>query len=244
MTTKEFVTKIEKSALSYPKLTFSVPGKAYTCVNPYSYHIFKRNSELYSLLDGLYVDGMSMCWWIRLLWGKKIPRLSFDMSGMAADLFEILNSRDDDRKIYFIGARQEEIIESVNMIQKAYPGIKIAGFRNGYFKDENDRNQAILKIIDHHPDFVVVGMGSPLQERFVIDLKSAGYKGISFTCGGFLHQTCRRINYYPGWVDKMNLRAFYRLIHEKGMFSRLWNILVKFPVDFTKDSLQSFSRDE
>lgn len=239
MTTKEFVTKIEESAASYPEKIFSVPGKAYTCVNPFSYHMVKENSSLYSGLDGLFVDGMTMCWWIRLLWGKKIPRLSFDMAGMAVDLFSLLNEKDCTKDVYFIGARQEEVEATIKQIKAAYPNMRINGYRNGYFLSPDDREKTIDDIVERDPAFVIVGMGSPLQEKFVTDLKRAGYRGISFTCGGFLHQTSRRINYYPEWVNKMNLRAFYRLFHENGMWKRLWQVLVVFPARFSYDSILS-----
>ncbi len=239
MPTKEFIDKIERSATGYPVSTFSTRGKVYSCVNPYSYHIVKENPELYAALDGIFVDGMTMCWWLRLLWGKKIPRLSFDMAGMAVDLFDRLNKEDSEEDIYFIGARQEELEATVRQFRKAYPRMRIKGYRNGYFNDPDERRNAIDEIVRLDPSFVIVGMGSPLQERFVVDLRNAGYGGIAFTCGGFLHQTSRRINYYPAWVDRMNLRAFYRLLHEKGMAGRLWQVLVAFPVRFTIDRFKN-----
>lgn len=268
MTTKEFVDKIERSAVAYPESVFTGKGKVYTCVNPYSYHIVKKNETLYAELDGLFVDGMTMCWWIRLLWQRRIPRLSFDMAGMAVDLFARLNgdippsvadmkspgshvdsgstSKDtpstdslSDETIYFIGAKQDEIEATIRQIRHSYPKMKIAGYRNGYFSTEAERRAAISEIIELNPSFVIVGMGSPLQERFVIDLRDSGFKGIAFTCGGFLHQTADRMHYYPQWVNRLNLRAFYRLFHEKGMVARLWQVLVAFPLRFTLDSLRS-----
>ena len=72
-----------------------------------------------------------------------------------------------------------------------------------------------------------------------MDLKKAGYKGIVFTCGGFLHQTSDNINYYPEWVNKYNLRAFYRLFHERGLVKRLFNVLLEFPILFIIDTIQT-----
>ena len=238
MTSKDLVDRIYRTALAYPEKVFSTPVKAYTCINPYSYHIFKANPEIYDRLDGIFVDGMTMCWWIRLLWGKRIPRLSFDMAGMAVDLFSHLNKKDTEEDIYFIGARQDELEATIEQFRKSYPLMKINGYRNGYFKDASEREEAIREIIRRDPKFVIVGMGSPLLERFITDLRNAGFKGISFTCGGFLHQTSRRINYYPHWVNKCNLRAFYRLFNEKGMFKRLWQVLAVFPTTFTLDSIK------
>lgn len=240
MNNREFVKKIADSALTYPKDTFSSEdGRVYTCVNPYSYHIVRKHKELYDSMDGLFVDGMTMCWLIRLLWGKRIPRLSFDMSGMAVDLFSFLNDGARDKSIYFLGTRQEVLEETINQFRKNYPKMWILGFRNGYFIDVDDRRKAIADIVKANPNFTIVGMGSPLQEQFALDLKNAGYKGIVFTCGGFLHQTASGINYYPDWVNRWNLRAFYRLYKEKGLFKRLYNVLMEFPLLFTWDSIRT-----
>lgn len=239
MTTRDFVNKIAESASYYPDRTFAQRGKVNTCVNPYSYHIFKTNSHLYREIDGLFVDGMTMCWFIKLYWGHKVPRLSFDMSGMAVDLFDRLNRSDNRETVYFIGARQEEIEATMKHISDTYPNMKIVGFRNGYFKDGAERDEAMNRIIGLNPDFAIIGMGSPLQEKFALDLRKAGYKGTSFTCGGFLHQTTKSIYYYPDWVNRLNLRAFWRLYHEKGMVKRLFNVLVQFPILFTIDKVRS-----
>ena len=240
MNNREFVEKITDSALVYPYGTFAVGSpRINTCVNPFSYHIVRQYPDLYNSMDGLFVDGMTMCWFINFLWGKKIPRLSFDMAGMAVDLFAYLNSEAKDRGIYFLGTRQDVLEQTISQFRLSYPNMNIIGYRNGYFLDLDDRKRAIAEIIKLDSDFAVIGMGSPLQEQFALDLKNAGYKGIVFTCGGFLHQTAARINYYPKWVNKYNLRAFYRLFHEKGLWKRLYNVLIEFPVLFTFDTIQS-----
>ena len=235
MNNRRFVEAITESASNYPEITFSSKGAIYTCVNPFSYHIVRKEREMYNKMDGLYVDGMLMCKLIGLMWNRKIPRLSFDMSGMAVDLFDRLNRNDE--TIYFVGSKQEVLEATIGQITKTYPNIKIAGYRNGYFLLPEDRDKEIRNIVALNPDFVIVGMGSPIQERFCIDLKEAGYKGIAFTCGGFLHQTAAGINYYPEWVNKYNLRAFYRLFHEKGLWGRLYNVLLEFPILFVWDTI-------
>ena len=55
-----------------------------------------------------------------------------------------------------------------------------------------------------------------MQEQFLIKVKRIGYQGIGFTCGGFIHQTSKNeIDYYPAWIDKINLRFIYRMYKEK-----------------------------
>lgn len=236
MNNRWLVVRIVSTASTYPVDTFSKRGRIYTCVNPYSYHILRKNMDLYAQMDGLFVDGMTMCWLIRILWGKQVPRLSFDMSGIAVDLFSYLNEKKT-RNIYFLGTKQDVLDATIKQFHKSYPEMRIAGYRNGYFIDNDDRKKAIAAIIQSNSDFTVIGMGSPLQEQFALDLKNAGYNGIVFTCGGFLHQSAKDINYYPVWVNKYNLRAFYRLFNEQGLWGRLYNVLMEFPILFTWDTL-------
>lgn len=239
VTTKEFVGKITDSNRNYPDKVFASRGKVYTCVNPYYYHIVRKNPDLYEKMDGLFVDGMTMCWWLRILWGKKISRLSFDMSSMAAHLFDWLDRHPENGgNIYFIGAKEEEIGSAIDNIHTRFPNLNIAGFRNGYFKDKEERERVIKDIVKLNPAFTIVGMGSPMQESFALELKESGYKGVVFTCGGFLHQTSQRMYYYPQWVNKYNMRAFYRLFHEKGLVKRLYNVILEFPVLFAYDSVR------
>lgn len=237
MNNRRFVDLITESASCYPNISFSRKGAIYTCVNPFSYHIVRKYPDIYSQLDGLYVDGILMCKMINLMWNRHIPRLSFDMSGMAVDLFRRLNGNNE--TIYFIGSKQESLEATIAQIRMAYPNMNIAGYRNGYFLLPEDRVKEINHIVEENPDFVIIGMGSPIQEQFCIDLKKAGYKGIAFTCGGFLHQTADGINYYPKWINEYNLRAFYRLFHEKGLWKRLYNVLIEFPILFTWDTIFS-----
>lgn len=239
MNPRSLIEKITESARNYPDHAFSSSGKAYTCLNPYYYKLMRKEIGLYNQLDGIFVDGLFMCIMIRALWHVKIPRLSFDMSAMAKDLFEYLNQESCEKSIYLLGTRQKELEKCVANIRNHYPNIKIAGYRNGYFNSDSERQSAIREIINSKADFAVVGMGAPKQEKFVVDLRNAGYNGISFTCGGFLHQTSRGMNYYPEWVNRCNLRAIYRLFHERGMVKRLFNVIVLFPLLFIKDTIEA-----
>lgn len=241
MNNKPFVRKLKESAKIYPDGLFESKGTANTCVNPFSYHIYRKNRELFDSLDNMYVDGILMCIVIRMVKGVKLPRLSFDMTTMAKELFERLE-RDQSKNVYFLGTKQATLEKTMKVLMEAYPKMNVAGYRNGYFNSPEEREETIRKIVELNPDYVVVGMGSPLQERFVLDLREAGYKGAAFTCGGFLHQTSGSLNYYPAWVDKYNLRAVYRGFKEKGFFKRYYNMLLQFPLLFIYDTITSIGK--
>ena len=94
----------------------------------------------------------------------------------------------------------------------------ICGYHDGYIKDSWD--EVIDAVIASGAKVAIVGMGAPLQEIAAVDLKKKGFVGTVYTCGGFIHQTTAKMNYYPDWVDRFNMRALYRIFHEKGMLKR------------------------
>lgn len=123
--------------------------------------------------------------------------------------------------IFFIGAKPKEIEKFILIISKAFPKLKISGFRNGYFISSSERSNTIKNIAVKNPEIIVVGLGVILQEKFLIDLVNEGWRGIGYTCGGFIHQTSQRLHYYPDWVNKLHLRMPYRLIKEPEFRKRL-----------------------
>lgn len=84
--------------------------------------------------------------------------------------------------------------------------------RNGYFSNEDEYMETVNGMLDSA--IVVVGMGAGKQEKFLRDLRSSGWKGTGFTCGGYFDQyvDANGERYYPVIVDKMNLRWLYRLL--------------------------------
>ena len=45
-----------------------------------------------------------------------------------------------------------------------FPDLNIIGFRDGYFKDDEELRLHIKEINKLNPEVVIVGMGSPLQK--------------------------------------------------------------------------------
>lgn len=85
------------------------------------------------------------------------------MSGMAVDLFSYLNTNETSRSIYFLGTKQEVLEETVKQFHKNYPKMNIAGYRNGYFIDNDDRksyyryNSVKMRFCCHWNGFSIAG---------------------------------------------------------------------------------------
>ena len=83
------------------------------------------------------------------------------------------------------------------------------------------------------PEVVLVGMGTPYQERFSINLKQQlNNPAVIITCGGFLTQTSIKPDYYHPVVKKLGLRWLQRMILHKHVRERVLNKYPKFTVSY------------
>lgn len=210
---------------------FCTKARIYTYLNPVSYLEALKHKELFTEFDGIFADGGLLVKAIKILYGKSIKRRSFDMTSMAPKLFEYATA--NRKSIAIVATKQESLEQAVNIFRKSYPGINISYYRNGFFSNEEEKEQEARKITTLNPDFLIVGMGIIMQEDFLLKVKRAGYQGIGFTCGGFIHQTAQnKADYYPQWVDNYGLRFLYRMYKEPHTRSRYVKAALIFPLRF------------
>lgn len=215
---------------------FENKGKAYTYLNPVSYLTALDNKELFSQLDGIFADGGLLVKAIKMVYGKQVTRRSFDMTSMAPELFAYVAKHG--KTIYIVASKQEQVEKAVEIFRERYPKVKFAGYRNGYFTSESEMDVEAKYIAKLNPDFLIVGMGALMQEKFLLKVKNAGYQGVGFTCGGFIHQTSKNeIDYYPAWVDRTNLRFVYRMWKEPHTRKRYVMAGLLFPVRFIAEKI-------
>lgn len=215
---------------------FENKGKAYTYLNPVSYLTALENKELFSQLDGIFADGGLLVKAIKMVYGKQVTRRSFDMTSMAPELFAYVAKHG--KTIYIVASKREQVEKAVEIFHERYPKVKFAGYRNGYFASESEMDVEAKYIAKLNPDFLIVGMGALMQEKFLLKVKNAGYQGVGFTCGGFIHQTSKNeIDYYPAWVDKTNLRFVYRMWKEPHTRKRYVIAGLLFPARFIAEKI-------
>lgn len=206
-------------------------GRVYTFLNPVSYLDALKHQDLFAQFDGIFADGSILVAAIRMVYGGKVTRRSCDMTSIGKQLLEI--SSQTSKSLYYVASKQEEIETAMKMFKEKFPDANIIGYRNGYFSSEEEMDEEARHITGLNPDYLVVGMGALKQEDFLLRVRNAGYQGIGFTCGGFIHQTAHNeTNYYPEWVDRTNLRFLYRMWKEPHTRKRYLIAGLVFPVRF------------
>lgn len=213
-------------------------NKLITFINPYSYLRFRKKNIVYNQFDYILSDGILLTKLLNIFHSVNTLRISFDMTSLADVVFATCLKFN--HSIYLIGSGQEEINSAQEKILFNYPNLNLIGFRNGYFKNEFEKNSAIENICNLNPKIILSGMGSGLQEEFLVSLTKNGWKGTGFTCGGFFHQVSEKLNYYPKYINKFNLRFIFRLYKEPKLFYRYFFLYPCGIILFFKDTMIHF----
>lgn len=210
---------------------FTKKGRIYTFLNPVSYLSALDNKAMFTRFDGIFADGSILVAAIKTIYGKHVTRRSFDMTSIAPELLSFAET--NKKTVYVVASRQEQVEKAVGIFKERYADLCVCGYRNGYFTSEMEMDREAERIVALNPDFLIVGMGIVMQEKFLLKVHDKGYKGIGFTCGGFIHQTAKNeIDYYPAWADRLNLRFAYRMYKEKHTRKRYLQAAFQFPVRF------------
>lgn len=231
MMKSKLVEKIIQTEKREERFFLEQKGMIYSFLNPVSYLDALKHQELFAQFDGIFADGSILVAAIRMVYGVKVTRRSCDMTSIGKQLLEI--SSQTGKSLYYVASKQEEIETAMKMFKEKFPDANIIGYRNGYFANEDEMDEEARHIAVLNPDYLVVGMGAIRQEEFLIRTKKAGYQGIGFTCGGFIHQTAHNeMDYYPAWIDRLNLRFLYRMYKEPHTRKRYLIAGLIFPAKF------------
>lgn len=210
---------------------------AVTFVNPHSYFILK-DALLDNSFDCIYADGILVCIMECLFGYRLISRKSFDYTSIAPSVFEHCNSMRFN--ILVVGSTEDSLDKFISLLERQYPNIKFFS-RNGFFSSDEQVDQYLASISDNFFHVVIAGMGTPLQERFILRCKEVLDFNKAFTCGGFISQTTERLNYYPAIINFFKLRVPYRFIFERHVRKRYLISYPKFFIRYISDKINNKS---
>lgn len=139
---------------------------------------------------------------------------------------KIVAAKYKDSSFYLVGSTQEVIEKTVSQLRNDFPGINIAGYRNGYIRTEEEKTALIDDIAGKRPDVVFVAMGSPKQELLMGEIQKrhpAIYQGL----GGSFDVYTGNVKRAPQWWIDHNVEFAYRLVKQPSRIKRQI-FLVKF----------------
>ena len=125
------------------------------------------------------------------------------------------------KSLYLLGAKPGVAEAAAERLQAQYPGLKIAGTHDGYFKEDAPVVEAIR---ESGADCVFVCLGAPKQELWMA--KNGPATGAHVLCGlgGSLDVFAGTVERAPKFWSDHGLEWFYRLCKEPKRIGRMMKL--------------------
>lgn len=167
--------------------------------------------------DLVSADGMPVVWASRLL-GKPLKER---VAGI--DLFEALMRRAGERgwRVFLLGAQDEVVWTVAAIYRERYPGLQLAGWRDGYWQGEQEEARVARMVAESRADLLFVAISSPKKEQFLGKYQAAMRVPFAMGVGGTFDVVSGRVRRAPGWMQRAGLEWFWRFLQEpRRMFRR------------------------
>jgi N-acetylglucosaminyldiphosphoundecaprenol N-acetyl-beta-D-mannosaminyltransferase len=172
----------------------------------------RRDPELRAAVAGcdlILADGQSVVWASRLL-GAPLPER---VAGI--DLFLRLLAEAEKRglTVYFLGARPDVLQRMLAGLRRRFPGLRVAGSRDGYFPAA-DAAAVATDIARSGADLLFLGMTSPRKEHFVAEHGKHTGAGVVHGVGGSFDVLAGVVKRAPVAWQRAGLEWLYRVLQE------------------------------
>lgn len=122
-------------------------------------------------------------------------------------------------KIFLLGAAPGVAEAAAQSLVERFPGLVIAGCRNGYFQ-EHESCSIARDIAALQPDILFVALGAPKQELWIKEQQDILRIPLCMGVGGSFDVIAGVKNRAPGWAIRLNLEWLYRLMAEPSRWKR------------------------
>lgn len=166
--------------------------------------------------DIINIDGMGVVWGARFLGHKVDERVS------GVDLFYALNALAELEgfPVFYLGATEEVVTKTAEVMQAKHPRLYIAGTHHGYFfNNEEEEKLVVEQIKAAGARLLFVAITSPKKENFINRWKDE--LGVDFVMGvgGTFDVVAGKVSRAPVWMQNNGLEWLYRVIQEPR---RMW----------------------
>ena len=163
--------------------------------------------------DGIGLDIASL-----LIHRKKFPE-NLNGTDYLPQLFQALNAQ---LKVFLFGGKPG-IAERAAANLAAQYNIQIAGTCDGYLQ-ANDKDKLLAQINQSGANMVLVAMGNPLQEQWILDNIARTSATLFIGVGAFLDFMAGDKPRAPLWIRRLRMEWFYRLCLEPARLLRRYTL--------------------
>jgi N-acetylglucosaminyldiphosphoundecaprenol N-acetyl-beta-D-mannosaminyltransferase len=187
----------------------------------------------------VFADGTGVRWAARL----RGVRLKENLVG--TDLVPRLFTETAGRgyRYFLLGASGDAISRAARRCEADFPGWDLAGFHHGYVSDA-ETPALVEKINTARPHLLLVGMGNPLQERWIHRHQKQLQVPVCLGVGGLFNHWAGDLQRAPGWVRRQGFEWLQLLLQQPHKWRRyllgnpkfLIRILRELPKDIARST--------
>jgi N-acetylglucosaminyldiphosphoundecaprenol N-acetyl-beta-D-mannosaminyltransferase len=117
-------------------------------------------------------------------------------------------------RLYLLGAAPGVAEKARERLTVEFPEVRIVGADHGFFQSPDEESAAVARVNAAKPDILLVAMGVPRQEEWIVRHRAELSCGIAIGVGGLLDFASGRIPRAPAWMRKLRIEWTYRLYNE------------------------------
>ncbi|MCL5951471.1 MAG: WecB/TagA/CpsF family glycosyltransferase [Chloroflexi bacterium] len=159
--------------------------------------------------DLAFVDGQPLRFAGSIL-GHHLPEL---ISGHFLMERLIARAAENGLSVYFLGAKLEAVGKVVGIFQELYPALRVAGWRDGFWRAEDER-EVVREARRSGADMLFLALGTPRKEEWIARYKEELEIPVCMGVGGSFDVIAGTLRIEPAWMRNVGLAWLFRLIQE------------------------------
>ena len=170
-------------------------------VNAHTLNLAASDEEYREILgsaDYVFGDGTGVRWASRLQGAEMQDNVNG--TDLVPELFRAAAGRG--YRYFLLGGDEETVGRAAAYTGERFAGWKQVGFHHGYLTDPTLTAQAIRRINEAKPDLLLVGMGNPLQERWIHEHRDELEVRLCMAVGGLFGYWAGNIRRAPSWLRR------------------------------------------
>ncbi len=178
--------------------------------NPLMVMNAQKDPEFMEVLNGadlITPDGVGIVWAARRLAKVSLQRVT------GIDIVQKLFLRKTPLKVFLLGGKPNVAKAAKAAIELNYPMVEVVGTQHGFF-DAGQESQIAAAVKGCSPDLLLVGMGSPKQEKFIWSNRTHLGAKVAIGVGGVFDVLSGNVARAPSVFQRLGLEWFYRLVRE------------------------------
>lgn len=213
-----------EDAVSYAKsLIFEKTGGQIITINPEMIELGLKDSEFATILNNAQLvipDGVG----IKI--GLKIKGVNAQrIAGIEFSHRLLQEAAKENFSVALIGAKPHVLEKAIQNLVIEFPNLNIVYSQDGYFQD---REQVLSELQKASPQFVLVALGAPRQEEFIIEARKLLPQSLMIGVGGSFDVWSGEVQRAPIMYQKLGLEWLYRTLKEPKRLKRIFPTLPRF----------------